>query len=89
MELLKEGKTKDVYALEDGNILLQFKDDATVDEDGHLDPSYNKVGAKIEGLGLASLRVTKYYLNILFEVICGIRITFLSISPLIFMYSFL
>lgn len=61
MNLLKKGKTKDVYALENGNILLQFKDDATVDEDGQLDPGGNKVGATIEGLGLASLRVTKYY----------------------------
>ena len=61
MKLLKKGKTKDVYALEDGNILLQFKDDATVGEDGKLDPGGNVVGAKVEGLGQASLRVTKYY----------------------------
>ena len=57
MKLIKEGKTKDVYALEDGNILLKFKDTATVGEDGQLDPG-NKVGDTIEGLGLASLRVT-------------------------------
>ena len=61
MKLIKEGKTKDVYALEDGNILLKFKDTATVGEDGQLDPGGNKVGATIEGLGLASLRVTRYY----------------------------
>lgn len=61
MKLLKKGKTKDVYALEDGNILLQFKDDATVGEDGRLDPGGNVVGATIDGLGLASLRVSKYY----------------------------
>ncbi len=61
MKLLKKGKTKDVYSLEDGNILLQFKDDATVGEDGQLDPGGNVVGATIEGLGLASLRITKYY----------------------------
>ena len=61
MELLKKGKTKDVYALDNGNILLRFKDDATVDEEGNLDPGGNKVGATIEGLGLASLRITKYY----------------------------
>ena len=34
MKLIKEGKTKDVCALEDGNILLKFKDTATVGEDG-------------------------------------------------------
>ncbi|NLW59322.1 MAG: phosphoribosylaminoimidazolesuccinocarboxamide synthase [Firmicutes bacterium] len=61
MQLLKKGKTKDVYALEDGNILLKFKDDATVGEDGRLDPGGNKVGATIEGLGRASLRMSKYY----------------------------
>jgi phosphoribosylaminoimidazole-succinocarboxamide synthase len=61
MNLLKRGKTKDVYALENGNILLKFKDDATVGEDGKIDPGGNVVGATIEGLGLASLRVTKYY----------------------------
>ena len=29
MELKYTGKTKDVYALEDGNYLLKFKDDVT------------------------------------------------------------
>ncbi|GIN74788.1 phosphoribosylaminoimidazolesuccinocarboxamide synthase [Bacillus sp. J14TS2] len=61
MKLLVKGKTKDVYTLENGNILLQFKDNATVDEDGQLDPGGNKVGAIIDGLGLASLNITKYY----------------------------
>lgn len=61
MKLIKEGKTKDVYALENGNILFKFKDTATVGEDGQLDPGGNKVGATIEGLGLASLRITRYY----------------------------
>ena len=61
MKLLKTGKTKDVYELEDGNILLRFKDDATINEDGKLDPGGNTVGASIEGLGRASLKMTKYY----------------------------
>lgn len=61
MNLIKKGKTKDVYTLEDGTILLKFKDDATVNEDGQLDPGGNKVGATIAGLGLASLRMSKYY----------------------------
>lgn len=61
MRLIKKGKTKDVYDLENGNILLQFKDDATAGEGGQLDPGGNKVGATIAGLGLASLRMTKYY----------------------------
>jgi len=61
LNLIKKGKTKDVYALEDGTILLKFKDDATVNDAGQLDPGGNKVGATIAGLGLASLRISKYY----------------------------
>jgi len=61
MNLLYKGKTKNVYKLENGNYLLQFKDDATVDADGNLDPGGNVVGASIEGLGRASFRITKYY----------------------------
>lgn len=61
MELLYQGKTKDVYQLENGYYLLKFKDDATVDENGDLDPGGNKVGASIAGLGKSSLRLTKYY----------------------------
>jgi len=34
MKLIKKGKTKDVYDLENGNFLLQLKDTTTVDEDG-------------------------------------------------------
>lgn len=61
MKLIKKGKTKDVYDLENGKVLLKFKDDATVNEDGIIDPGGNKVGATIEGLGQASLNITKYY----------------------------
>jgi phosphoribosylaminoimidazole-succinocarboxamide synthase len=61
VKLIKKGKTKDVYALENGNFMLKFKDDATVGEDGQLDPGGNRVGATIKGLGLVSLRITKYY----------------------------
>ncbi len=61
MKLLISGKTKDVYDLGDGKYLMKFKDDTTVDADGNLDPGGNKVGATIEGLGKASLRLTKYY----------------------------
>jgi len=61
VKLLYKGKTKDVYDLENRDILFQFKDDTTVDADGNLDPGGNAVGASIEGLGRASLRLTKYY----------------------------
>jgi phosphoribosylaminoimidazole-succinocarboxamide synthase len=59
------GKTKDVYARGDGTILLRFKDDATVGEDGQIDPGGNTVGARIEGLGRASLRMTRHYFELL------------------------
>ncbi|MCL2740841.1 MAG: phosphoribosylaminoimidazolesuccinocarboxamide synthase [Oscillospiraceae bacterium] len=59
MRLIKEGKTKVVYELPDGNILLKFKDDAT-GKDGVFDPGANQVGLKIEGLGLGGLRVSAF-----------------------------
>ncbi len=64
MELLAEGKTKDVYELPNGNLLLQFKDTAT-GTDGVFDPGANQVGLTIEGAGNAALRLTRYF----FEVI--------------------
>lgn len=60
MKLVYKGKTKDVYELEDGNLLLKFKDDAT-GEDGVFDPGANAVGLTIEGAGLAGLKMTKYF----------------------------
>jgi phosphoribosylaminoimidazole-succinocarboxamide synthase len=60
MKLVYKGKTKDVYALENGDYLLQFKDDAT-GENGKFDPGANTVGLTIEGAGRAGLRLTKYF----------------------------
>ena len=48
MKLVYTGKTKDVYALENGNCLLKFKDDCT-GKDGVFDPGENSVGLTIEG----------------------------------------
>lgn len=64
MELVYQGKTKDVYRLADGNYLLKFKDDMT-GEDGVFDPGANTVGLQIEGAGKAGLRLTKYFFEIL------------------------
>ena len=64
MKLVYAGKTKDVYALEDGNYLLKFKDDAT-GENGIFDPGSNVAGVKIEGAGRAGLRLTEYFFDIL------------------------
>lgn len=66
MKLTYEGKTKNVYRLEDGNILLQFKDDVT-GEDGVFDPGANTVGLTIEGMGKAGLRMTEYFFKKLGE----------------------
>ena len=66
MEKVFEGKTKDVYALSDGNYLLKFKDDVT-GEDGVFDPGANKVGLTLEGAGLAGLKLTTIFFEKLKE----------------------
>ena len=60
MEKLYTGKTKDVYKLENGNVLLKFKDDCT-GKDGVFDPGENTVGLTIEGIGKANLKSSIYY----------------------------
>ncbi|MEC5423157.1 phosphoribosylaminoimidazolesuccinocarboxamide synthase [Virgibacillus sp. C22-A2] len=60
MERVYIGKTKDVYKQEDGNYLLQFKDDVT-GEDGVFDPGANTVGLTIDGAGKAGLKLTKFF----------------------------
>lgn len=67
MELVYKGKTKDVYSLEDGNYLLQFKDDVT-GADGVFDPGANTVGLTIEGVGKAGLKLTKFFFEKLNEM---------------------
>src|SRR5690606_7991645 len=66
MKLVYTGKTKDVYALEDGNYLLKFKDDVT-GEGGVFDPGANTVGLTMEGAGKAGLSLTKYFFELLEE----------------------
>lgn len=66
MKLVYTGKTKDVYELEDGNLLLKFKDDAT-GEDGVFDPGSNTVGLTIAGAGRAGLRLTRYFFEVLHQ----------------------
>ena len=64
MKLLYKGKTKDVYELENGNVLLKFKDDCT-GKDGVFDPGENSVGLTIEGIGRANLQTSVYYFEML------------------------
>ena len=60
MELVYTGKTKNVYALDNGNYLLKFKDDCT-GKDGVFDPGENSVGLTIEGVGDVNLRMSIYF----------------------------
>ena len=60
MKLVYEGKTKDVYSLDNGNVMLKFKDDCT-GKDGVFDPGENTVGLTIEGIGKANLQTSVYY----------------------------
>ena len=74
-KLVYSGKTKDVFALENGNYLLKFKDDCT-GKDGKFDPGENSVGLTIEGVGDVNLRMSIYF----FEKInaAGIRTHYVS-----------
>ena len=75
LKLLYTGKTKNVYALPNGNCLLKFKDDCT-GKDGVFDPGENAVGLTIEGVGDVNLRMSIYF----FEKInaAGIRTHYVS-----------
>ena len=75
MKHVYTGKTKDVFALDNGHYLLKFKDDCT-GKDGVFDPGENSIGLTIEGVGDVNLRMSVYF----FEKInaAGIRTHFVS-----------
>lgn len=75
MQLVYTGKTKNVYALENGNYLLKFKDDCT-GKDGKFDPGENAVGLTIEGVGRINLRMSIYFFEKLREA--GIKTHYVS-----------
>ena len=64
MEKIYQGKTKNVYDLQNGHYLLEFKDDVT-GVDGVFDPGANTVGLSIEGVGKANLRMSVYFFELL------------------------
>ena len=64
MKKLYEGKTKDVYGLDNGNVMLKFKDDCT-GKDGVFDPGENTVGLTIEGIGKENLKTSIHYFELL------------------------
>ncbi len=59
-KLVYTGKTKNVYALDNGNYLLKFKDDCT-GKDGVFDPGENSVGLTIDGVVDVNLRMSIYF----------------------------
>ena len=75
MNLVYTGKTKDVYSLENGNVLLKFKDDCT-GKDGKFDPGENSVGLTIEGIGKENLKTSVYYFDLLKKA--GIKTHYVS-----------
>ena len=64
MKKIYSGKTKDVYELDNGNVMLKFKDDCT-GKDGVFDPGENSVGLTIEGIGKANLQTSVLYFELL------------------------
>ena len=75
MQKIYTGKTKDVYQLENGNVLLKFKDDCT-GKDGVFDPGENTVGLTIEGIGRENLKTSIYYFELLKQA--GIKTHYVS-----------
>ena len=75
MKKLLEGKTKNVYELDNGNYLLEFKDDCT-GSDGVFDPGGNTVGLTIEGIGKANLQTSIRYFELLKKA--GIKTHYVS-----------
>ncbi len=75
MKKVYEGKTKDLYELDNGNVMLKFKDDCT-GKDGVFDPGENSVGLTIEGIGKANLQTSIYYFELLKKA--GIKTHYVS-----------
>jgi len=72
------GKTKDVMLLDDGNILLKFKD--TVTGTGNvIDAGANTVIGEVAGKGNASFRLTMYFFDLLQKA--GMETHFISAGP--------
>jgi len=64
MQNIYSGKTKDVFAAENGNYMLVFKDDMT-GADGKFDPGANTIGLTMEGAGMACLASSVYFFELL------------------------
>ena len=80
MQKIYTGKTKDVYKLENGNVMLKFKDDCT-GKDGVFDPGENSVGLTIEGIGKANLETSIHYFELLKEA--GIKTHYVGADAIV------
>ena len=76
MKLIYQGKTKDIYKVEE-LICLKFKDDVT-GTDGKFDPGANQVGLSIAGMGKLNLEMTTYFFESLAKV--GIASHYVSVD---------
>ena len=74
-KLVYSGKTKDVFALDNGHYLLKFKDDVT-GTDGKFDPGANTVGLSIEGVGKINIKMSVYYFEKL--IAAGVKTHYIS-----------
>lgn len=64
MQLIHDGKTKTIYDLGEGKVRIIFKDDVTGTA-GAIDPGGNEVVGKVEGKGLAALKQSRYFFQLL------------------------
>lgn len=60
------GKTKNIERNGNGTCTLVFKDDAT-GVDGVFDPGANQISLKIDGMGMASMLLSKHFFELLEE----------------------
>ncbi len=78
MKKIYQGKTKDVYELNEKEVLLKFKDDVT-GKDGVFDPGQNQVGLTMEGAGHSACLLTKFFYEKLNAK--GLNTHFVSADP--------
>ncbi|HPF44291.1 MAG TPA: phosphoribosylaminoimidazolesuccinocarboxamide synthase [Syntrophomonadaceae bacterium] len=64
MQHVYEGKTKSVFKRDDGLYVLVLKDDVT-GENGQIDPGANNIMGQLPGMGKASLKMSRYYFELL------------------------
>ena len=64
LEKLYAGKTKDVYRLKNGNILLQFTNKTTMNDAGEEDPGGNHAGKEVAGSARACILMTQHFFKL-------------------------